>query len=148
LLGPSANRGAEQIQEDEMATLDIIEAIRILRKLGQRIEELDWRGTFDEEPVDVRLFHYSLVTNQVCIKTEFTVDGASHTLEASYALTDQESDEIRFDGREVEEDDVRFDLDLHFFYAKLEYWFSFAEQSGDLHQLYLDAKVPWFELKA
>ena len=129
-----------------MAAIDIVQAIKLLRKLGQKIEKLKWRGTFDDQKVDVKRFHFSLVANQARITTEFGIVAATHTLQATYSLTDRESDEIQFDGREVEEDDVRFDLDVHLFYATLEYWFVFVDEAGARHELRLEARVPWSEL--
>lgn len=126
-----------------MARFKILGALRALKKLRGKVEDLDWKGTFDGERVKDVQFDFSLVGTEVRISSTFTVAGNSHTLNATYTISDQESEEIQFDGQEVEEDEVDFDLDNHFLYSKLEYWFRFVTQAGDEHELYLRAKAPW-----
>lgn len=126
-----------------MARVRILGALRTLRKLRDKIESLKWKGKFDGQRVENVTFDFSMVGTDVRINAAFDRAGSSHTLAATYSMGDQESEEIRFDGAEVTEDEIEFDIDHHFLYSRLEYWFRFVTQAGDDHELYLWAKAPW-----
>lgn len=126
-----------------MARVRILGALRTLRKLRDKIQSLKWRGKFDGQKIENGTFGFSLVGAEVRINTSFDLAGSSHILAATYMLGDQESEEIQFDGADVAEDEVDFDIDHHFLYSKLEYRFRFLTQDGEDHELYLWARVPW-----
>jgi hypothetical protein len=116
----------------------LLDQLKVLSNLKELT--LNWTGRFDGQPAVVNSMQL-VAGNNVKINVKFTADEKPHTINASYTIKGKSPDIIKFDGREVEDDDVDFDIIFKFTHVVFQYEFRFTDQSTP-HEFVARAKHP------
>lgn len=123
-----------------MPLLDAIKAIKKLKGL-QQIKS----GTLDDDKIQIVKQDVDVLKDRLTVECTYkTEDGKEHTVSAIHPFDeDNEPNEIKIDGADVDQDDVDLDLDTKLFKVIMEYRLEFT-QDGSPHVLVLRATAKPF----
>lgn len=121
--------------------LYVINKFRDVKNKAKAIKKI----TVDNTPVEnFKIEKIDLDIDALEISIDYQLPGEEKTsLYARHVFRSKDPDEIKINGKDVSDDRVEFDVDIHLLRADIEYRLDYANDSSK-HRVFMLASVDWF----